>query len=74
MVLLAGAGVRRGMIGGADLLALGGLVCLFEGPHGPQRWLGSNCGVYGGVRDGKGCAGFAWNPDRSGVCLAVTAL
>lgn len=31
-VLLAGAGARRGMLGGADLLALGGLACLFDWP------------------------------------------
>jgi hypothetical protein len=32
VVLLTGAGVRKGMVGGADLLALGGLVCLFGWP------------------------------------------
>jgi len=32
IVLLTGAGVRRGMVGGADLLALGGIACLFDWP------------------------------------------
>lgn len=31
-VLLAGTGVRRGAVGDADLLALGGLACLFDWP------------------------------------------
>jgi hypothetical protein len=31
-VLLTGAGVRRGMVGGADLLVLGGVACLFDWP------------------------------------------
>ncbi|MGD2155409.1 MAG: hypothetical protein PVG14_06005 [Anaerolineales bacterium] len=31
-VLLTGGGVRRGIVGRADLLALGGLACLFDWP------------------------------------------
>ena len=31
-VVLAGAGYRQGLLGRADLLALGGLACLFEWP------------------------------------------
>jgi hypothetical protein len=39
-VLLAGAGVRRGMIGGADLLALGGLACLYDWPASITALMG----------------------------------
>jgi hypothetical protein len=39
-VLLAGAGVRRGMIGPADLLALGGLACLFDWPGSIAALMG----------------------------------
>ncbi len=39
-VLLAGAGVRQGMIGGADLLALGGLASLFDWPASVAALVG----------------------------------
>lgn len=39
-VLLAGAGVRRGMIGAADLLALGGLASLFDWPASAAALVG----------------------------------
>jgi hypothetical protein len=32
MVLLTGAGLRQGIVGGADLLILGGVACLFDWP------------------------------------------
>ena len=32
MVLLAGAGLRQGIVGDADLLILGGVACLFDWP------------------------------------------
>ena len=39
-VLLAGAGLRRCMLGEADLLALGGVACLFEWPASVMALLG----------------------------------
>ena len=40
VVLLAGAGVRKGMVGGADLLVLGGLACLFAWPVSVMALIG----------------------------------
>jgi hypothetical protein len=39
-VLLTGAGVRRGIVGRADLLVLGGLTCLFDWPAPVLALLG----------------------------------
>ncbi len=39
-VLLTGAGVRRGIVGEADLLVLGGIACLFDWPATVVALLG----------------------------------